>query len=240
MTGEDPREGSGRGLRELDENLWVSDRPLRFGGIEVGTRMTAIRLGGGELWLHSPVELDQDLRSSLDKLGRVRWVVAPNRFHHLWAGGVLEAYPDAQLFLAPGLAEKRPDLAPTGTLGDETPAAWEGQVDQLLFRGFPLANEVVFLHRASRSLILSDLAFNVGSEDPFSVRLAIRLLGGGRFGPTLLERLLIRDRPAARACLERILEWDFDRVIVAHGHVLDSGGRQALRDGYRWLLSGAS
>ncbi len=93
MTGDRPREGSGRGLRELDENLWV--------------------------------------------------------------GGVLETYPDAQLFLAPGLAEKRPDLAPSGTLGDQTPAAWAGQVDQLLFRGFPLANEVVFLHRASSASQIS-------------------------------------------------------------------------------------
>jgi hypothetical protein len=236
MTGEKIREG----LRELDENLWVAERPLRFGGLEVGTRMTAIRLRGDEIFLHSPVELDQGIRSSVERLGSVRYVVAPNRFHHLWAGGVLEAYPEAKLFLAPGLADKRPDLVPHVTLGDEAPEGWAGQIDQLFFLGFPLANEVVFLHRASRSLILSDLAFNFGAEGPSLTRVLVRILGGGGFGPTLLERLLIRDRPAARASLERILEWDFDRVIVAHGQVLERGGRQALRDGYRWLLGGGS
>jgi hypothetical protein len=229
-----------KGLRELDENLWVAERPLRFGGLEVGTRMTAIRLRDGAIFLHSPVELDQEIRGSLEELGSVRYVVAPNRFHHLWAGDVRAAYPEAELFLAPGLADKRPDLVPHHALGDEPPEGWVDQIDQLLFRGFPLANEAVFLHRASRSLILCDLAFNFGAEDPWLPRLVIRILGGGGFGPTLMERLLIRDRPAARASLERILEWDFDRVIVAHGRVLESGGREALRAGYRWLLGGDS
>jgi hypothetical protein len=59
----------------------------------------------------------------------------------------------------------------------------------------------------------------------------------GRFGPSKLDPLLIRDRRAARESLERILGWDFDRVVVAHGDVLASGGREALRQGYSWLLA---
>jgi glyoxylase-like metal-dependent hydrolase (beta-lactamase superfamily II) len=57
----------------------------------------------------------------------------------------------------------------------------------------------------------------------------------GHFGPSTLDPWLIRDRGAARASLERILGWDFDRVVVAHGDVLEHGGREALRQGYRWL-----
>ena len=38
------------------------------------------------------------------------------------------------------------------------------------------------------------------------------------------------------AAMEKILAWDFDRVIVCHGEVLETGGREALREGYRWLL----
>ena len=70
-------------------------------------------------------------------------------------------------------------------------------------------------------------------------RLVARLLGSyRRFAPSRLDPLLIRDRAAARGSLERILAWDFDRVIVAHGEVLEHGGREALRAGYRWLLDG--
>ncbi len=224
-------------LRELARDLWVAERPQRFYGLEVGTRMTVIRLADGSLLLHSPVALDTELRRELDALGRVRFSVAPNRVHHLYAGNVAEAYPEARLWVGPGLERKRPDLVFAGVLGDEAPAEWTGQLDQVFFRGRPYENEVVFFHRASRTLIVCDLAFNFGPSAAAPTRLLMRLLRSyGRFGPSKLDPLLIRDRRAARQSLEHILGWDFDRVVVAHGDVLESGGHDALRQGYAWLL----
>jgi hypothetical protein len=111
-------------------------------------------------------------------------------------------------------------------------------VDQVFFRGRPYENEVAFFHRASRTLLLCDLAFNFGPRSAAPVRLIMRLLRSyGRFGPSTLDPLLIRDRRAARQSLERILAWDFDRVVVAHGDVLERGGREAIRRGYSWLLA---
>ena len=225
-------------LRKLAEALWVADRPQRFYGLEVGTRMTVMRLADGSLLLHSPVELDAGLRRGLDAIGPVRFAVAPNRVHHLYAGKVAEAYPGARLWVGPGLERKRPDLVFADVLGDEAPAEWKGQVDQVFFRGRPYENEVVFCHRASRTLILCDLAFNFGPRAAAATRLLMRLIRSyGRFGPSKLDPLLIRDRRAARESLERILAWDFDRVVVAHGDVLESGGHEALRRGYAWLLN---
>jgi len=224
-------------LQELAADLWVTERPLRFGGVELGTRMTVIRLAGGALFLHSPVALDAELRKELDALGQVRFAVGPNRFHHLYLGDYATAYPDIALFAAPGLETKRKDLMWKGVLGDEAPPGWSDEIEQIFFRGFPLANEVEFFHPASRTLIVSDLAFNVGKEASAMARLAFRMLGSyERFGPSILERVLIRDRAAARSSLERILEWDFDRVILAHGQVRENAGRDGLRAGYAWLL----
>lgn len=226
-------------LCELAQDLWVAERPQRFYGLEVGTRMTVIRLADGSLLLHSPVALTPPLRRELDAIGRVRFAVAPNRLHHLHAGAVAEAYPEARLWVAPGLERKRPDLVFVAVLGDEAPAEWKDEVDQVFVRGRPYENEVVFLHRPSRTLILCDLAFHFGPRAAAPMRLLMRLLRSyGRFGPTRLDPLLIRDRRAARQSLERILGWDFDRVVVAHGDVLESGGREALRRGYSWLLAG--
>jgi hypothetical protein len=223
-------------LRELAPDLFVAERPLRLLGLEIGTRMTAIRLPGGQLFLHSPVVLDEELRKGLDRLGRVRFAVGPNRFHHLFLAGVASAYPEVELWAAPGLERKRRDLRFEGVLGDEPPPGWAGRLGQCVVRGFPLVNEVVFLHPPSRTLLLTDLAFHFGPGSPRLPRLAVRLAGGKAFGPTFLERLLARDRAAARASLERVLAWDFERVIVAHGQVLERGGREAMRAGYAWLL----
>ncbi|MBW1688458.1 MAG: DUF4336 domain-containing protein [Deltaproteobacteria bacterium] len=226
-------------LRKLAENLWVEERPQRFYGLEVGTRMTVMRLADGSLLLHSPVSLDPQLRRELDSLGAVRYAVAPNRFHHLYAGEVAKAYPEARLWLAPGVERKRPDLEFVDVLGDEAPEEWHDEVAQIFFRGRPFENEVTFLHRPSRTLVLCDLAFNFGPHAPPATRLLLKLVGGyGRFGPTRLDPILIRDRPAARQSFERILAWDFDRVVIAHGEVLEAGGPAALRVGYDWLLAG--
>lgn len=223
----------------IDTNLWAVERPQSFNGLEVGTRMTVLRLAGERLLLHSPVSLDGSLRAALDAVGRVAYVVAPNRLHHLYAGGVATQYPDARLWIAPGLETKRPDLRYEAILGDEAPVEWRREVEQVFFRGRPFENEVVFFHRETRTLLVCDLAFHFGPRAPLLTRIVMSVIGGyGRFRPTRLDPLLIRDRAAARESLERILAWDFDRVILAHGDVLTSGGRAALRDGYAWLLRG--
>ena len=225
-------------LRQLAEDLWVAERPQSFYGLPVGSRMTVIRLAGGRLLLHSPVTLDADLRRQLDSLGRVCFAVAPNRVHHLYAGAVAQAYPGTRLWVAPGLERKRPDLVFEAILTDEAPAEWRGEVAQVFFRGRPYENEVVFFHRPSRTLVLCDLAFNFGPRSPALTRLLMKLIRSyGSLGPSKLDPLLIRDRRAARESLERILAWDFDRIIVAHGDVLESGGHEILRRGYSWLLT---
>jgi hypothetical protein len=224
-------------LRSIAEDLWIADRPQAFYGLPVGTRMTVMRLGSGQLLLHSPVVLDPGLRRELDAIGRVAFAVAPNRVHHLYSGDVAMAYPGTRLWLAPGLERKRPDLVHQAILGDESPQEWRDEIDQTFFRGRPYENEVAFFHRASRTLLLCDLAFNFGPSAATPTRLLMKILRSyGRLGPSTLDPLLIRDRPAARASLERILSWDFDRIIVAHGDVLETGGRETLRRGYSWLL----
>lgn len=226
-------------LHELDTNLWIIDQPLSFLGLQVGTRMTVVRLPDGKLWLHSPVEPSADLAAALDGRGRVAYLIAPNRFHHLYVGMWNERYPEAEIHLAPELDKKRSDLRATATLTGDTDRRWASALDQVLMRGFPLANEVVFFHRASATLIAADLAVNLGPGDPLMSRAVFALLGAyGGFSATLLERLAIRDRKAFADCLRQVLSWPFERIIVAHGSVLERGGREALTSAYSWLLDG--
>ena len=224
-------------MRQLHSDLWVTESPLRFLGLEIGARMTVIRVPGPKLLLHSPIAATPDLVREVETLGPVAYIVAPNKFHHLYVGEWQRACPDALLYTAPGLETKRADLAIEGVLGDEPEPGWTGVVDQVLVGGFPIANEVDFFHRPSATLIATDIAFNFRASSPPLTRLTFRLGGTyGRLSPSILERILVRDRTAFRHSLERILEWPFDRVVVAHGEVSEKGGREELIDGYSWLL----
>jgi len=228
----------GDGARALAEGLWVFDRPLRVGPIEIGTRMTALRLEDGGLFVHSPVALDARTRRTLEALGPVRHVVAPNQVHHLFIAEYREAYPEAIFWAAPGLPEKRPDLRFDAVLGDIAPEAWAGQLEQECFAGMPRLNEVVFFHPATRTLLLTDLAFNVVEPEGVWVKLWQRLSGtSGRFATARYVRWMVRDRDAARASRDRMLGWDIDRVTLTHGAVIQTRGARLVRRGFEWLDS---
>jgi hypothetical protein len=223
-------------LRKLDENLWVAEQPLRFMGLAVGARMTVIRLADGGLWVHSPLRLTPELRQAVEALGPVRFLVAPNRFHHLFIGEWMAAYPQARAYAAPGLPEKRKDLSFHGVLYEQAPAEWAGQLEALPWRGAPLLNETVFFHRPSRTLVVTDTMHNVGPDAPASTRFVFRVFGGyGRMSTSLVERLVTRDRAAARRAVDTTLQWDFQRVILAHGHIVERDAAQAFREAYAWL-----
>lgn len=59
----------------------------------------------------------------------------------------------------------------------------------------------------------------------------------GRSEPSRLERWFTKDRKALRASIERMLVWDFDRVTVAHGEILETGGKDRVREGWRWVFA---
>src|SRR5262249_21868874 len=102
--------------------------------------------------------------------------------------------------------------------------------------GMPSLQETLFVHVHSRTLIATDLVFNVRPPAPWFTRTFMRFNGGfDRFGPTRICRSLCKDRAAVGAAVERALAEDFDRGVVAHGQVLPTGGREALRDGFAWL-----
>ena len=223
-------------LLSVDDNVWVAESSVRYLRARLPTRMTVLRLRSGDLFVHSPVAIDGKLRAELDPLGPVRFVVAPSRYHHLGVTGWFREYPGARFWAAPGLPEKRQDLAFHGLLADSAPSEWAGEIDQTIFWSIPMMNEVIFCHRPSRTLILTDLVFNIHEHDSALVRLGLRVDGAWRrFAVSHLLRLLIRDRPRARETISLVLSWDFDRVIMSHGRILETGGRDAVRGAFAFL-----
>jgi hypothetical protein len=225
-------------LERVDENLWSASAPFGAGGMIFGVRMLVIRLPNGSHFLHSPIELTEELQREIDALGHVAFLVAPNKVHHLYLGAWVAAYPDAKLHGAIGLPDKRKDLEFDGALMDARPdPGWADVIEQVQFHGQPHVNEMVFLHKPTRTLMLTDLSFNLYPEDTnFLTRLYLRLSGAsGRLRGTLVIRMLTRDKAAARESLDKILALDFDRISVTHGRILEHGGPDALRRALDWL-----
>jgi hypothetical protein len=226
-------------MRELGPGLWVVETPLRAFGMECGRRMTVVRLARGGLWLHSPAPLTDRLRASLEALGEPRFVVAPSALHgHVFMEQYRDAYPSIELAAGPGLDRRRKDLAFDALLGSVPDPRWSDDLDQIVFLG-GFIPEVVFLHRMSRTMIVADLVQKVELGAP-GLSLAGRLAWGaygvyGTLATDRIRRVTTRNRRAARRSLEQMLAWDFDRVILGHGRVIETGGRAALTRAMDWL-----
>lgn len=223
-------------LRKLHDNLWVCRVPYWVMGMPLGRQIVVVRLPGGGLWVHSPVPMTPELRRDLAALGAVRHVVGPNLWHDECLREFQAEHPAALFHAAPGLAAQKRDVRFGAELSDTPHPEWAGVLEQHLVRGMPKMNEVVFFHPASRSLLIADLAFNLGPDGPWWFALMMRAYGAwNRFGPTLLEKMLIKDKAAVRASLDRILQWDFERIIVGHGRNVETDGRCVFREAYAFL-----
>ena len=85
--------------------------------------------------------------------------------------------------------------------------------------------------RETRTVLFTDLVFYVTDVHYRRARLFYALVGGRElFGPHRIVRWAIRDKRAARRSIDRILEWDFDRVTVAQRHDSRSSGEVSNRE----------
>lgn len=222
-------------LQAIADNLWTASQPHAFIGLHVGTRMTVLKLHTGGVLLYSPIALTPALRAEIDAIGPVTHIVCPNLFHHVYAGEAVAAWPKALLHAPAALRQKRKDL-PIGALLSETPHPdWQGDLQPFEIRG-SLMHETVFFHPASKTLITSDLVENFKTAAHAPTRFWL-WLGGilGRVGWHRVLRLVYVNRRAARASVEKILALPFERVIIAHGDIIEGNARETLREGLRWL-----
>lgn len=220
-------------VKQFARDIWTVDGPaVRAFGISLPTRMVVAKLSDGSLWINSPVSVSAVEIKALERIGPVKYLVAPTPMH-LWRLADWAArFPEAQLWGMPG----RHRTSHTNVLTDEPPAPWAHDLDQLVFRGNVFLDEVYFLHRTSRTAIVADFIQNYPARHGQPVLNAVLRLAGVLNGGVPIDiRLSFFAREAARRSLEKLLAWDFDRLIVAHGNCVDRDAKQFVQDAFRWL-----
>src|SRR5262249_14422706 len=141
----------------VPDSIWAAERPVWFGGVCLRSRTTVVRLSGDALWVHSPCTPSAAVCAALDALGEVRWIVVPNRFHHLQTPATAARYPKA-VVIGPKSAEARnPQVGQTMATDEPAYVSSTPELTSIQLRGVPFLDETVFFHPASGSLIAADL-----------------------------------------------------------------------------------
>lgn len=220
---------------EIANGIWAHEDAMNMMGTKLRLRMMVIKLSSGELWVHSPTRLSAPLQQAVDALGTVKYIVGPSNGHHLSLSQWQTAYPDAQLYLSPGIPKKQPSLKGYQLLDEEFANIWAEDLDRDYMSGVPFFNESVFLHKASQSLIVTDLVQNHSDPRPpglagLVTRLLFEPMGfkGICVAPPLKMGFMIKDKQNFVTFLKRVQQWDFQRIIVAHGDIIDVDAKQVF------------
>ena len=192
---------------------------------------------------HSPIELTPALKAEIDSLGPVEHLISPNKIHYAHIQSWVEAYPHAIAWASPGVRERAASqhipITFHADLGDEPPPEWIAEIDQLIFRGSRFMDEVVFFHRQSRTLILTDLIENFEpSRVAKGLRWVIRLAGiadpNGKT-PMDLRMTFLGRKAQARQGYHQMLAWAPEKIILAHGRWYPENGMAELKRAFQWL-----
>jgi hypothetical protein len=223
--------------------IWIKQYPVHYAGLDFFSLMTVICLSDGSLLLHSPCDIDDETEQSIKRIGRVAHIVAPGSYHYFHVSSAQNIFPEAQTYICPGIERKRPDIDFDWILGDRPPEAWNKEIEQVLVRGTKFIWEVAFFHRSSRTLVLVDLVENIGDQTE-GVGWGLKLWWKVVFDmwnnpkPAPEYQLGWKDKRAAKRSLEQILQWDFERVILAHGDFIETNAKVILREAWKTPLKG--
>ena len=236
-------------LKPFSDGIWIADGKVIHMNFPLGikvpfsTRMTVVRLNDGGLWCHSPVEPVPELLRQIDALGEVRHLVSPNKIHYAHIAAWKRHYPQALAWASSGVRERAAlqhiAVCFDADLGAAAPPQWADDLAQMPFAGSAAMEETVFFHRASRTLILADLIENFETAKfPSRFWAGVMKLTGiaDPDGKAPADwRATFKDKTAARACLKQMLDWQPEKIILAHGRCYETGGTDELRRAFRWL-----
>lgn len=233
-------------LKPVADNVWIVDGPLiQFGmpwpKFSFPTRMTVIRTGRDDLFIHSPTALPDALKTQIQSIGTPRFIIGPNRIHYWWIPDWHRAFPQAQVYLAPRIKENSSGRIDFDTLPLEHDGGypWDPEIATLAVTGSYMT-EIVFFHRASRTLILTDLIENFEREKMPSLLMRLLTRWGGVQHPDGqmprdMRLTFAKTRTQLQAAVATMIGWDPTRVILAHGRWYERDGAHELRRAFRWL-----
>jgi hypothetical protein len=217
----------------VPDSIWVTERPVWFSGVRLRSRTTVVRLSGGALWLHSPCPPSADVCSALDALGELRWIVVPNRFHHLQTPATAARYPNARV-VGPKSAESRnPRLSLTMGLNDAAYLRATPELSPVQLGGVPFLDETVFFHAPSGSLIAADLLMSACARDHWTWRTAARIFGRyGKIGTPPDVRMHTRASAVVAASIARLGALPLQQILVAHADPITDRPIQQLAEAW--------
>lgn len=175
----------------IKDTLWIFDQVQGIFSVIVPVRMSVIKLSQGGLLVYAPVaptpECIRLIHELVSEYGDVKYIILPTISgleHKVFVAPFARRFADAQVFVAPnqwsfpvnlplnwlGLPRLRTKILPSDSR--ETPFAsdFDYQVLGPIYLGAGQFEEVVFFHKSSRTLLVTDTIVSIPADPPAIVQ----------------------------------------------------------------------
>lgn len=229
-------------LRDLHPSLSVIDGEWQESPFK--RRMTVMRLSSGEQLIHNPFQMRAEDLERLQARGPIAALIAPNTLHASEIHWLALALPQARVFVPAKMVKQfrkklpsRAVHAAVQAIETEWPAQWDSEVACIPIHGTRM-NESVFIHRASSTLVVTDLVFHLKAafQGLMGTFMRWNRIGDGLFGPSrLFQYVFTSDRRKVALSMEQVLKESFEKVVMNHGEVLMEGGKDRMKRAFSYL-----
>jgi hypothetical protein len=221
-------------IEEIIADVFAVRGSMRMAPLmRIGRNMVICR-EGDELTLLNPVRLSVVGEAELARLGRVSNIVRLGCFHGLDDRYYVERF-GARFWCQPG-SKRYPEPVPDVELTEDTELPIR-DARIMTFRDARLPECAVLIGRDGGLLVTCDSVQHYGDWKRTSLvaRLVMRYYGFTKstlVGPIWLKYMSSRGGNL-QADFERMLEWPFNKMISAHGALLDEGAHAAVERAVR-------
>lgn len=197
----------------------------KVGLVEFPIRSTLLPHKDGAV-LISPINFNEAQVHSLKQFN-VTDIVAPSDIHHLFILDAQKIFPSARLWRVPGLEKKRPEVPWTHVLGESKWLIEEIKV--LPIDGASKLSEHLFFHLPSKTLVVTDLLFNVVRPPGLAAKIIFSIMGTyNGFAMSRLLKVAITDKSKFRSSIEKVLKFEIENLALAHGNNVQGDGKRLL------------
>mmetsp|Transcript_12365 Transcript_12365/g.26310 ORF Transcript_12365/g.26310 Transcript_12365/m.26310 type:complete len:237 (+) Transcript_12365:54-764(+) len=236
-------------MEEFATNIWKVEGPcVNFFGIPYPTRMVVIRLTKGDYcdcaWIWSPIPISDDLAEEVEsKAGPIKFIVSPNKIHHLFLKEWADRYPDAVVYAPPGLEKRKvaDGIRFDARFGEGEPEpGFAEEIDLVSITGSYFMEEVAFFHRSSKTAIVCDFIQRHREDEMTGFTGLLMRLDGlvGERGSTPRDWRMTFwpfGKMGLRKARDVMLNWNAEKLIIAHGMCVENGASDVIKNACSWI-----
>ncbi|MES2802503.1 MAG: DUF4336 domain-containing protein [Bdellovibrionota bacterium] len=195
-------------------------------------RSTVLSLNNGDGVMISPIDFSVADWAYIQAKLQIRHIVAPCDLHHLFVQTAKDQLGQAKLWSTKELAHKRSDIAWDQQV---LPKNWtmSEEIELIPILGGN-THEVAFYHKKSKTLVVTDLIFNLENRKGLLSWMMLHLFGTwNRPAVSRLFKSSIKDKKEFRVSAVKLLGLDFETLIMAHGNIITENAKGILLNALR-------